>query len=286
MAPPPELRPFTVAKADFLYKTANEDEWIRLQSPVDDLEHNCNGITFDRGVLITQKHHEQGSTCRVKFILKPPLIRPEDDQVTIEATCVKIHNPGFIAHDDCKEKAKALEHAKTLPLARLGKRITAVKLRNLSEARAGAKILRDIELSERIWGVIDLGYRDICSGQRNASRPKKLWTPPPQPSSGSAQTNASQPVKLWTPPRRPASGSVESFADKRTLGERLQEHRLASEEGERKLRQALDVDRQAIIQTVTVAINGEWERQVEAQVAGYGVQRASIMEKIVAEEGG
>ncbi|KAF6234936.1 hypothetical protein HO173_006866 [Letharia columbiana] len=267
MAPPAlprELYPFNVARGDFLYKTVNQAEWTRLPSPIDDPQHNCYGIRFDGTVTLTQKHRERGSMCRVKLILKPPIIKTEDDQTTVEAVCIRMGNPSFSAYPECHEKVKAVEHAKTLPLATLDKTITLVKLRNLklknlSVSREEAKRADNYELGERIWALIDHGYR----GTAPPGQTKRInWTVLPRPSS---------------------SGSAETPTNKRTLKERLQAHQVATAEGESRLRQGLEDDRQTMVRKVTEAINGEWDKKVATAVAEHRAQTASTMEKIVAE---
>ena len=122
MAQPDDMQPVQITRGDFLYKLGDEAEWTRLPSPIDNVKHNCYGSTFDHGVILTQKHREQGSICCVKLILKPPAMEIEEDLPIIRAECVEIHNPSFIARNRCMDKAKAVEHAKTLPLASLDRR--------------------------------------------------------------------------------------------------------------------------------------------------------------------
>lgn len=277
MVLPPELRPFTANRGDFLYKTAVEAEWIRLPSPIDDWKHNCC-IKFDRGVMLTQKHLGRGSMCHVKLILEPPTIKTEEDQLTIEATCVVVGDPICSAYDLRKGKAKAtaIEHAKTLPLALLEKTIVAVKLRNLSGKsidRQGAGTPDNKKLGERIWALIDRGYRAAGvaapTDASGASQAKKLYTVLPGPANGSSASG----------------GPCEKPADTRPLKERLQAHRLAMEEGEVRLRQGLEDDRQAFLRAVTTAFNAEWDQKVAAAVAKHRARSAATMDKVVAEGG-
>ena len=213
MAPlPRKINPFTISRADFLYKTANDTEWIRLQSPVDDLKQNCWGIYFNSGVILQQRHGGMRSMCSVKFTLKPPAIIKLDhdlntvdtecEKFTVEAECVKIEDTRFKANADCEDEAKAIEHAKTLPLALLGKTVTAMKLRNISRNRAAhvnEHRPRDHELVAWILGTIDLGYQRMNIPPTNYSQPdqsNQLETVVPPASNGSAgpsaQTSGSQ----------------------------------------------------------------------------------------------
>lgn len=142
MAIPPEAV-FIVRKGSFLYKTAaNEATWTRLRSPTEpkvrhtnycEPQYNIGKIRFDSGVTVTQIDLEHRILCKVKLILRPPGIKIEGEQLTVEAECVEIGNPAFLPQDHCKDIQKAVEHAKTSPLAQLDKTITAgavVKLEN------------------------------------------------------------------------------------------------------------------------------------------------------------
>ena len=61
-----------------------------------------------------------------------------------------------------------------------------MKLRNLSALGSDGKILHyDYELKERIWELIERGYRATRAAQTNSGE-RRIWTPPPrQPSSSS-----------------------------------------------------------------------------------------------------
>lgn len=130
---PSELYPFTVTRGDFLHKVGDEAEWTGLHSPVDDRKDNYYGMRSDHGETLTQKHYEHGRTCHAKLILKAPTIKTEDDQPTVEAACVGIGNPNLTTYAHCTDKAKAIEHAKTPPLALPGTAITALDPRTPSE---------------------------------------------------------------------------------------------------------------------------------------------------------
>ena len=145
----------------------------------------------------------------------------EEDLPIIGAECVEIHSPSFIARNRCMDKAKAIEHAKTLPLASLDRTITAVKLRNLSTLGPDGNILRyDYELKERIWELIERGYRATRAAQTN-SRERRIWTPPSREPSSSSEViiDKDKPrVRLPTPqattPPQPFNNSSELPADK------------------------------------------------------------------------
>ena len=319
MAQLDDLQPVQIARGDFLYKIGEQAEWTRLPSPIDNVKHNCYGITFDHGIILTQKHPEHGSICRVKLILKPPAMELEEDLPIIRAECFEIHNPSFTARNRCTDKAKAVEHAKTLPLASLDGTITAVKLRNLSLFGPLGTILNyDHELQERIWELIERGYRAARAAQTNGGE-RRIWTPPAQQPSSSSEvivdkdkprvrlptpqaTTPPQPpnnsseipahknkprVQLPTPqaatPRRPSTNSSEIPADKDNLSERLQAHQAATAEGEQELWRGLEYDRKAVLRAVTVAINGEWEKKLAAAETEYRAWAALAVEKIIAE---
>lgn len=276
MAPPRELLPFAVSRGELLYKTADVAEWKTLLSPVNDPKHNCYPIKFESGVILSQNHREHGSICHVKLILKPPRMEIEDGERTVEAVCVEIREPRFSAFPNCEDKEKAIEHAKTLPLALLDKSITSVKLRHLQGKRWTVIKPDDFELLERIWELIQRGYRAWGAAQMNGSRPgqtKQLYTVLSRPSDSSTETSAEL-----------SDGSTETSAEKPTLDERLQAHHVATAEGEQRLRLGFEDDKQAAIRAIAVAIDGEWERKVAAAVTEYQAQRASIMERIAAEE--
>ena len=55
------------------------------------------------------------------------MIETEDDLLSIEAECVEIQKPSFDARLHSRDKAEAIEHAKTPPLASLSSDITAVE---------------------------------------------------------------------------------------------------------------------------------------------------------------
>ena len=101
MVPPPLLLQHVhISRADFLYKTGDEARWTRLPSPVGDKRHNCYGIKFDGGMILTQKDHKHGSVCHVKLILNSFDMLYENGRPIIEAECVEIRNPRFTARPD------------------------------------------------------------------------------------------------------------------------------------------------------------------------------------------
>ena len=213
----------------------------------------------------------RGSMCHVKLILEPPTIKTEEDQLTIEATCVVVGDPICSAYDQRKGEAKAtaIEHAKTLPLALLEKTIVAVKLRNLSGKsidRQGAGTPDNNKLGERIWALIDRGYRAAGvaapSDVSGASQANKLWAVFPGPANGSSASG----------------GPCEKPADTRPPKARLQARRLAMEEGEVQLRQGLEDGRQALLRAVTTAFNAEWDKKVAAMVTKHRARSAATME--------
>ena len=185
MAPPPLLQQHVhISRADFLYKTGDETLWTRLPSPIGDKRHNCYGIKFDGGMIRTQRDHKYGSVCHVKLVLDSFDMLYEDGLPIIEAVCVEVRNPRFTARPDCRDKAKALEHAKSLPLGSLDKTITAVKVRNLSDKGFyGAKHIYDDKLRDRILESVDCGYR----AAQNSGSARELWTAPPQLSNSSSE---------------------------------------------------------------------------------------------------
>ena len=61
------------------------------------------------------------------------MIGTENDLPSIEAERLEVQKPSFHARPHAHDKARAIEHAKTLPLASLSLNITAVKLRSFSE---------------------------------------------------------------------------------------------------------------------------------------------------------
>lgn len=213
MAPPPELTPLRVQGGDFLYKTGAKAAWTRLPPVVENKGPSMNSITFKSGVLLNQRNFDHGSICYVKLILKPPVISIEDDQTTtVEGECVQIWGPTFDAYEHCRDRAKAIEHAKALPLASLDETITVVKLANLKMKMGpqGGKPIDTHEVVERIWALIDRGYRALGTTQPNGSGhrgKKKLWTAEPSASSHSTETPTDK-------PRVPSSGSTDKSANR------------------------------------------------------------------------
>ncbi len=209
MAPQPEPCPFNFIKGDFLYRTANEAEWTRLESPIGNFIFNCWDIVFDSGVILTQKNYHDGSKCSLKLILKSPVINTEHDQAIIEASCVEVGSPSITAFDNNKtDQAEALEFAKTLPLALLNRKITAVKLRNLIALKGGQGVERpdrqELQTASReelhkIRALIEHDYRAMCAAQtNNGSEPgqtKELGIQT-RPSSSSTAVFAHRPTTL------------------------------------------------------------------------------------------
>ena len=286
MALPHELLPFTVHGGDFLYKIGNQTEWIRPQPPDDGLKQNCYGIKFDSEVTIMQKHPKDESVCHVKFTLKQPIIKTEEDQLVVEAACTKVHNPHLATNGPCPDPTSQVGTllAKTLSLAWIDRRITAVKLTRFSEEglpKARSPEDRERELGGRICALIDRGYR---AGLTQASEPGQgkrqqdgSWElieekaePQPTTASGSARRGKKNWMDLaqWEMEEENKRQAQQlATAD----GEALQ---LATAQGERRLRKRLEYDRRALLQTVTSAINAEWDRHVGAAVAEYRTGRA------------
>lgn len=71
--------------------------------------------------------------------------------------------------------------------------------------------------------------------------------------------------------------------DKDKLKERLQAHQAETTDGELRLRQGLEEDKQGMLRAVIEAINGEWDKKVAAAVAEYRARAASTMENMVGE---
>lgn len=55
----PALR---VTRADLSIKTADDEPWIRLESPEGDQKHNCFGVWFDDGITVRQENRKTGGT--------------------------------------------------------------------------------------------------------------------------------------------------------------------------------------------------------------------------------
>ena len=125
MAQLPELQPVHISRADFLYITVNNNTRKRLPS-----RYN-NYKDFNDGVILTLSGHYVGSIRRLKLILKSPVIETEDDLLSMEAECVEILEPSFDARLHSRDKAEAIEHAKTPPLASLSSDISAVEAAEL-----------------------------------------------------------------------------------------------------------------------------------------------------------
>ena len=192
MAQLPELRPVHITRVDFLYVTVNDNTWKRLPLSNNNYTHNCYGVDFDDGVILTQSDRCVGSICRLKLILKSPLIGTEDDLLSIEAECVDVQEPSFDARPRSRDKAEAIEQAKIMPLASLSSDITAVKLKNLGDISLGGKdVIYDYIVRERIRDVIDRGYQAYMDAARITNGlESKLWTlPPPEP--GNSLSNVS-----------------------------------------------------------------------------------------------
>ena len=181
MAQLPKLQSVHITRADFLYVTVNKNMWKRLPSPNNKHKHNCYGVHFDDGVILTQSDHHVGSICRLKLILKSSVIGTENDLPSIEAECVEVQKPSFHARPHAHDKARAIEHAKTLPLASLSLNITAVKLRSFSELSPDGKhITYDHIVREQIRDLIDRGYQAYMDAAQVTHGPEsKLRTPPP-----------------------------------------------------------------------------------------------------------
>ena len=306
MALPHELTPFTVNLGDFLYKTAaNQAEWTRLRSPKGDPRHNCHSITFDSGVTLTQTQQEHRSLCKVKLILKPPLVKFEDAQLIVEAECVEIGNPVFHAYGIAQDRPTAVEHAKTMPLAQLDKNITAVKLRNFNFVKNNLiqiVIRDDYKLSKRISALIECGYRAVGATQPNGSAgpapTTNLGTAEPGPSSGSpgAEVPAPRPTLEEQQDAHhvaTAEGEVQSGQGSEeyrppvlwissSLEDQLRAHHVAAAEGERWLRHEFEHNRQVMLWSVAVTINMECDRQVEVAVARYQAKTRAVTEHILA----
>ena len=222
MAQLPELQAVRVTRADFLYLTVNENMWERLPSPNDNLEHNCYGVEFNDGVILTQSDHHAGSICRLKLILKSPLLRLRHNRLTIDAKCVEVQKPSFNAGFHSLDKVKAIEHAKTLPLASLSSNITTVRLRRFSELdHNGNEFTYDRILRNRIRNLIDRGYRAYVDAAQviNGSELKPRAPPTPEPCNSSSNVSSYEPQTeeqqstlqaMATPiatPKRPSSSS-------------------------------------------------------------------------------
>lgn len=260
-----ELRSFTIPRAIFLYKTANEDQWTRLQSPIDGSKYNCHDISFDRGVFISQKYH--ATICSIELVLKPPTIKTENDQITVEAACVAVGNPRFLVSYTCKNKEKAVHQVEfeTLPLALLDKNITLVRLM-FDEGRGATEKVDSHELGKWIRASIDHGYHAMGAEQTNASglgQTKKLCTVPPGPSNDSSEVSAAKP----------------------TLEQRLQVHEWKAEQGELHLRQVFEEERQSMLGRIKLTIDHESERRLAATVLMYRAGITSKKDRILAKWG-
>ena len=196
MAQLPELQAVRITKADFLYLTVNKNTWERLPSPDNNHIHNCYGVEFDDGVILTQSDHHAGSICRLKLILKSPVIKIKDKRFTIEAKCVEVQKPSFNAGFHILDKAKAIEHAKTLPLASLSSNITAVKLRHFSKFdHNGDPVTYDQIFRKRIRDLIDRGYQAYMDAAQviNGSELKPRSPPTPEPCNSSSNISPYEP---------------------------------------------------------------------------------------------
>ena len=163
--------------------------WKRLPSPNNNTNHNCNGVDLDDGVILTQSDHHVGSICRLKLILKSLVIGTGNDLPSMEAECVEVQKPSFHAHPHAHDKAKAIEHAKTLPLASLSLNITAVKLRSFSELSPNGKsVTYDHIVCNRIWNLIEGGYQAYMDAAQvtNGYESKPRTPPPPEPCKSSS----------------------------------------------------------------------------------------------------
>ena len=287
-----ELQPFTITRGDFLYKTADSTEWIRLRPPIGERKHNCYGIKFDSGVILTQTHDRSGCMCEVKLILQRPILKPELGQqpnnperenFTIEAECVEFGKPIFKALPGGNNEARSFKFAKRLPLALLDKPITAVLLRKLSKIREGEQKPDDHEVRDRILALIDLGCPKIVPAQTNGSQPDQNKQHPafaPGPSDGWRATpiRTESKVKLDNGRQLYVDGYVK---------QRLDAHHATTAHFERRLREYLEKDRkamlEALLQAITATFNMEWWKNVQAQVACYRTHAASAAEKIIEE---
>ncbi len=280
MEPQPESCLFNIIKGDFLYKIANETEWTRLESTHGNSKYSCWDIVFDSGVVLTQKNYRHGSKCKLKLILKSPVIN-EHAQATIEASCVEVGSPSLTAFGDHnhKDEAKAIERAKTLPLALLNRKITAVKLRNLLVLKPRAKGSDRQELCNpntpkhptrkelhKVRALIEHDYRAMCAAQTN------IGSEPGQTKELGIQT-------------RPSSSSTAVFAHRSpTLEERLQRHEESAAQGEIWLREDWEGSKHAMLRAVTAAFHDEWDKRLETAVARFRSQTTWVREMIERQE--
>ena len=293
MAIPPEAT-LTVKRGSFLYKTAaNEATWTRLRSPTGlkvrhtnycEPQFNIWKIEFDSGVTLTQTDQKHRITCKLKLILKPPGIKIEGEQLSVEAECVEIGIPAFYPYDSCADKQKAVEHAKkNLPLAQLDKTITAgavVKLENICNHH-------NSRWEEMIVAQIEKGYVSWVTAQSNGSAGSdRTNRPGPSSGSGPAQTTngrvffpgpAQATNSLTVRPGHRSLGGVymATAADQRALEKELNAHAAATAEAEERSLQAWGLRRQMMVSNAVLAASAECDRQM---VAAMAEQRARAVE--------
>ena len=229
--------------------------------------------------MLTQKNYRHGSKCKLKLILKSPVINTEHAQATIEASCVEVGSPSNTAYDNNKDQAEAIEFAKTLPLALLNRKISAVNLRNLLVLKQRVKRPDSQELCNpntpnkptreelhKIRALIEYDYRAMCAAQTN---------------------NGSEPgqTKELGIQTRPSSSSTAVFAHRPpTLEERLQRHEESTAQGEVRLREDWEDSKQAVLRTATAAFHDEYDKMAETAVARFRGQATWISEVMERQE--
>ena len=200
----PQIRPHcTFSNAIFLYKTTNEGGWITLPCSEHRSKYNCCGIRFDGfGVSVTQKSTEHGSACHLKFILKSPVITTENDQLTVEATCVGVSSPDLVSDGNGKDRSHAFEHSRTLPLALIGDTVVAVTLYDLTGSHEGTETLKQEELIELIPSLIEQGFQGWSARHTNGSSES--------PTQAEIRNATASNTDTMTPSTRHTNGSSES----------------------------------------------------------------------------
>ena len=304
----PQIRPhYTFSNAIFLYKTTNEGGWITLPCSEHQSKYNCCGIRFDgSGVCVTQKNAEHESVCHLNLILKSPVITTENDQLTVEAACVGMSSPDLVSDGNGKDRAHALEHSRTLPLALIGDTIAAVTLYDLAGTHEVTETLKQQELIQLIPSLIEQGFQGWSARHTNGS--SDLATQPEihnDTVSNTGQTmtprtaipRTRHPKKRYNPNAQSYHPSLlpagthgtEQVARIPTLEQRLEAHQIEVTTSESWMRQRLEDDRHAMLNRVTrpitEAINHEFDRMMEEAVREHRARAMLIMGNIVAEYG-
>ncbi|CAF9930123.1 hypothetical protein IMSHALPRED_008082 [Imshaugia aleurites] len=249
----PALR---VTRADLSIKTADDEPWIRLESPEGDQKHNCFGVWFDDGITVRQENRKTGGTCSVKLTVEsPPTIRQDQSsgRLIIEAKCLEIGEPQF----DSKKtdnKVPGIEDAHTFALARLDKAPVLIKLGTLDNFKGN---FSSDEFIQRINALtVDRdGCRRVSPGVVRQERGLQTLSLPPNPQKA-PQKPSQEPTLSHAWPSPQGNRQEKREHEREMLLARLAELELETEEAIARNDAMLEERRKAAL----TAVNAEYDQ--------------------------